>query len=400
MDLADRKELFDLVLVGGGLQNGLVALSALQSGPGRRVALIEAEPRLGGNHTWCVHAADVPPDARRWFEPLVVARWPAYDVFFPDQQRTLSSAYACVSSERFESVVAGALVGQSGCRLMTGRRVVSLGRGAVTLDNGSLVRGRVVVDARGPDASAYSGRCGYQKFVGLELEFERAHGVLRPIMMDARCEQRDGFRFFYVLPLSGRRLLVEETRFSPSRRLDVPDGRAAVRDYAARFGVVCRELREEVGVLPMPWVMPLAAPSSAQITSGAPVTGGYRGGFFHPATGYSLPVALRFAQTLCKQLADRPDAAAWECFLREHRSQASFALQLNRLLFTGFAETDMWGVLSRFYRLPESLIERFYALSSSVTDRARIMVGKPPRGFSLLRALRASRLAGPAGGTA
>ena len=52
----------------------------------------------------------------------------------------------------------------------------------------------------------------------------------------------------------------------------------------------------------------------------------------------------------------------------------------------------MWGVLSRFYGLPEPLIERFYAQSSSLTDRARILLGRPPRGFSLRRALSARAL--------
>jgi lycopene beta-cyclase len=92
---------------------------------------------------------------------------------------------------------------------------------------------------------------------------------------------------------------------------------------------------------------------------------------------------------LCKQLL-KGDAAAVPRFLQEHRLQATFALHLNRLLFTCFAETDMWGVLARFYRLPEPLIERFYALSSSTADRLRIVGGWPPRGFSLARALSAA----------
>ena len=210
-------------------------------------------------------------------------------------------------------------------------------------------------------------------------------------MMDARCPQLDGFRFFYVLPLSPQRLLVEETRFSPSSALDVSGARAAVHQYAARFGEVTHVLREEVGVLPMPWAMDWESLGQRLPDGAGLVAGGYGGGFFHPATGYSLPVALRFAEQMGLRAQGGADAARWECFLRDHRAQATFALHLNRLLFTGFAETDMWGVLSRFYCLPEPLIERFYAMSSTMTDRARILVGKPPRGFSLRRALSAAR---------
>jgi lycopene beta-cyclase len=54
----------------------------------------------------------------------------------------------------------------------------------------------------------------------------------------------------------------------------------------------------------------------------------------------------------------------------------------------------MWRVFERFYRLPEDLIERFYALSLSLPDRARILVGRPPRGFSIARALASALSAG------
>jgi lycopene beta-cyclase len=203
-------------------------------------------------------------------------------------------------------------------------------------------------------------------------------------MMDARCAQLDGYRFFYVLPLSPTRLLVEETRFSLTSSLSLEAGRAELQAYAARFGEIVQVVREEIGVLPMPWSMDFP-----ELRADRVLVAGYRGGFFHPATGYSLPMAVRFAESLCKQL-HHGDESALPRLLHEHRSQATFALHLNRLLFTGFAETDMWGVLARFYRFSEPLIERFYALSSTNADRVRILSGWPPRGFSLVRALSAA----------
>ena len=41
-------------------------------------------------------------------------------------------------------------------------------------------------------------------------------------------------------------------------------------------------------------------------------------------------------------------------------------------------------MLERFYReMPEDTIRRFYALDMTVGDRARLLLGRPPRGFSL-----------------
>jgi lycopene beta-cyclase len=373
---------FDLVLVGGGLQNGLIALSALHHDPTCRVALIEAESVLGGNHTWCVHAEDVPERARTWFEPLIVKRWSGYDVRFPNVTRTLDSPYAVVSSTHFAGVVRAAVEASAGSRLLTGKRALRIGAHAVELDDGSVQRGKLVIDARGPDPSTAGTRSGFQKFVGLELRTETAHGVPRPLLMDATCSQQDGFRFFYVLPLAEDRLLVEETRFSRSAALDVPAARAAVRAYAAGLAPVAECLREERGILPMPW-----SGGAAVRTWNSPLMAGYRGGYFHPATGYSLPAALRVATLIGTQMASTLFGDDWRTFQRRHRAQVLYARQLNRLLFTGFAERDMWCVFERFYRLPEDLIARFYAQSLSVSDRARVLLGRPPRGFSLSRAL-------------
>ena len=66
---------FELVLVGGGLQNGLIALASLARNPARRIALVEAGETLGGNHTWSLHAQDVPAAARAFVEPLLVAHF-------------------------------------------------------------------------------------------------------------------------------------------------------------------------------------------------------------------------------------------------------------------------------------------------------------------------------------
>jgi len=47
----------------------------------------------------------------------------------------------------------------------------------------------------------------------------------------------------------------------------------------------------------------------------------------------------------------------------------------------------MCHVFERFYGLPDALVHRFYALELTAFDRARILVGRPPRGFSFAHAL-------------
>jgi lycopene beta-cyclase len=375
---------YDVVLVGGGLQSALIALATLAERPDARVALVERERRLGGNHTWSFHAGDVPEAARTLVEPLVTAAWRDYEVAFPGLTRTLGARYAAVSSERMAEVVTERLTARPGCTLLSGAEVTRLEPYSVTLNDGRILRGQLVVDARGPEHVAFE-PCGYQKFVGLELALATPHDRVRPMLMDARVPQSDGFRFFYVLPLADRRVLVEDTYFSDGPELEPQKLRDGILAYAAGAGFVVSDIvREERGVLPLPSRgMPEPPPRS-------PLVAGYAGGWFHPATGYSFPVALRLALFLAKAPAGEAFGHDWGKLVTEHRSQFRFASLLNRMLFGAFAPSRRWNALERFYRMPEDAIHRFYALAMTRGDRVRLLCGRPPRGISLRAVIGAS----------
>jgi lycopene beta-cyclase len=377
--MRDRE--FDYALVGGGLQNALIVLALAGRERPPRVALVERGERLGGNHTWCFHEDDVPVTARPLVAPLVAHSWPGYEVRFPDLRRRLTGEYSAIPSSRLDQVVRARFEGElpgSALYLGQGARAVSASR--VELDSGEAIAARVVIDARGPDAGGAADSAGFQKFVGLELELARPHQLREPILMDATVPQVDGYRFVYVLPMGPTRALVEDTCFSDSPALDRAAVRARALDYARGHGLEpVATVREEVGVLPMPW----RASGAPREPERSPLVAGYQGGWFHPATGYSLPVAVRLAALVGRLPAERLFGRELAGLAAHVRRQARFFCQLNRLLFRWFAPSERWQVLARFYQLPEATIRRFYALELGGMDRARILIGRPPRGLSL-----------------
>ncbi|MBK7583994.1 MAG: lycopene beta-cyclase CrtY [Myxococcales bacterium] len=372
----------DILIVGGGLQGGLVALAVLERNPGARLLVVEAGPGLGGNHTWCFHADDLSPSGVQLLAPLIEHRWSGYDVEFPSRSRSVGSAYAAVTSERFAEHIGSVLESAPNATLITGVAVRQLGERSVELEDGRRFEAGLVIDARGPDRFEPQARVAYQKFLGLELELEADHGLTRPTLMDCRVPQTDGFRFFYVLPLGARRVLVEDTYYSDTSALDSEALRREVLAYAAAHELrVSQVLREERGVLPIP------ARAIAEPSAELPLALGYRGGWFHPTTGYSLPPAVRVALHVADHFDGDLFGPAWRALCREHRRQQRFFLWLNRLLFAAFHPEDRWHVLARFYGLPEPTIARFYAMTTTAADRARILCGRPPRGFSVRTAL-------------
>ena len=366
----------DLILVGGGLANGLIARRLALEHPELRVLVLEAGKTLGGNHTWSFHSADLDARQREWLVPLLCYRWPAHEVRFPGWHRRIPGEYASITSDRFHAVLSKEL----GARVRLGQSVSEVGSTHVVLESGQRLRARAVIDGRGPVASAHVA-VGFQKFIGHEVQTTRPHGILLPILMDAAVPQDGGYRFTYVLPLEADVLLIEDTCYADSAEIDATQLTFRIDAYAKSHGWdIARTLRMEQGVLPISLGGDVRA--FWDDAKGVPRSG-LAAGLFHPTTGYSLPEALALAD----RIASLPNLATPALFesIREHalerwEDQRFFRL-LNRMLFRAGEPAQRWRVMARFYRLPSPLISRFYAGRLRWRDKLRIVTGKPPVPF-------------------
>jgi len=363
----------DLILVGGGLANGLLALRLRQQRPDLRLLVLEQGDTLGGNHTWSFHQHDLTPAQRRWLEPMVGKRWPGYEVIFPDLQRRLGSGYASIFSERFHQYLMPEL--SDGVRLRTS--VASVEPQRVRLGSGDILQAGAVIDGRGVRRTDQLA-LGFQKFLGQELRLQQPHGLQEPIIMDASVAQHDGYRFVYVLPLDADTLLIEDTYYADGATVAPVTLRENIGSYASGRGwTIAEVLREEQGVLPI--VLSGDLPAFWDEARGVPQTG-LSAALFHPTTGYSLPDAVRLADHLIA--LDRWDAASLFEAIRDYSlaqwRQRGFFRLLNRMLFMAGPADRRWAVMQRFYRLREPLIQRFYAAKLTTRDRLRIVSGKPP----------------------
>lgn len=368
-------EALPLVIVGGGLAGGLAALALAARRPELPVTIIEAGEAIGGNHLWSFFDSDIAPADRWLVEPLVVHRWPAYDVHFPAYSRTFDEGYQSIESERLDAAVRAALPAGAIVRAAADK----VEPRAVTLTDGRTIAARRVIDMRGVGDLSNIG-CGWQKFVGQAVRLDRPHGIERPVIMDATVEQLDGYRFVYLLPFDAHTVFVEDTYYSDTPDLDVEAIKARIAAYCAARGWPAGPTnRVETGVLPV-------------VTGGAfedywpreerVDRGGVRAGLFQPLTGYSLPDAVRFAAALAAE--PELDTRSWSA---DHWRRGRFNRLLTRMLFKATQPNDRYRVLQRFYRLPPPLIARFYAGRSTLADKARVLIGKPP--VPVHRAIRA-----------
>lgn len=365
----------DLAIVGGGLAGGLIALALAARRPDVRLVLVEGDGRFGGNHLWSSFASDIAPEDRWLVAPLITHAWDGHAVRFEGHERVLRQAYHSIESERLDAALHATLPAEA---LVTGTAVERVAHDAVHLANGRSIAAKAVIDARGAgDLSAL--RLGYQKFLGQRLDLAAPHCLTRPVIMDAAVDQADGYRFVYLLPFGPRSVFVEDTYYSTTPDLDLPLLERRIADYAtARGWTVAQVSRAETGILPVC----MGGDFERYWQGDAPgvAKAGLRGGFFHAMTGYSLADAVRVAMAVAV-LPDLSGAALHDALhamaARHWRGQAFYRL-LARLLFDAAEPAERHRVLARFYRLDPGLIDRFYAGRSTVCDKLRIMMGKPP----------------------
>ncbi|WP_404712488.1 lycopene beta-cyclase CrtY [Sphingomonas sp. MMS24-J13] len=382
MDVPTRT---DLLIVGGGLAGGLIALALHQQRPDLAVTILERDATLGGNHIWSFFDGDIAPAHRALVDPLICHRWQGNDVAFPRYRRTLKGGYNSIESERFDAVVRATLPPGA---IVAGRSVVEIGPTGALLADGQRIEAQGVIDARGfADRSTLD--LGWQKFVGRLLRLSQPHGLERPVIMDATVDQTLGYRFVYLLPFDTHRLFVEDTYYNEMPDVDAARIGDRILDYVFARGWSVAEIeREEVAALPIAcggdfdrlW------PADAGVARV-----GMAAGLFQPMTGYSLPDAVRTADLVAG--ARDLSSTALVTLLRQHARDAwekrGFYRLLARMLFRAADPAERYRLLERFYRLDESLIARFYAGRSTWADKARILIGKPPvplrRALAVLR---------------
>jgi lycopene beta-cyclase len=346
-----HSRVLDLILVGGGLAHGLLAWRLLQTRPDVAFVVIEAGPTLGGNHTWSFHGTDVTGEQLEWLWVLAAKSWPSHDVIFKTGDRRIGGGYHSITSEGFH----WKLKEQLKDRLRLKTKVTSLTSTSVTLSTGETLEAKAVIDGRG-FSSTPDWPCGYQKFLGMDVELTTPHGLEVPLLMDGRVEQHGAFRFVYLLPWDDKRVLIEDTYYADTAGLDLDVLRARIRLYLKERGLeIATVHREESAALPIP------------LTGDAPTfdrpTLGVGGGFFHATTGYSLPFAVELAHEVAKRTSfDAAELTPWlQGWAKRHWASQGFFRLLNRMLFKGADPDERVRIFESFYRHDESLIAHFYA---------------------------------------
>jgi len=302
--------------------------------------------------------------------PFVSKSWSAHEVHFPRFSRTVYRGYYSLRSQQFHKEIVRLL----GHCVWLKKKVTQVKPDEVHLESGERLKSRCVIDGRGWPREAKM-PLGFQKFLGLEVRLTQPHGHSHPLLMDVTEKQKEGFRFFYLLPWTKDSFLIEDTRYSDSPDIEVKRFRSDIMAYIQSKGwEVSEVIREEVGVLPIPLEGKVTWREEGVALSGT------KAGLFHATTGYSLPEAVRFADELA-QLGRYEGKFVYQWateYAEKHWQKQSFFRRLNRMLFRATEPENRFKVLQKFYQFSEDFIGRFYAGQMKSMDHIKMFTGRPP----------------------
>lgn len=368
----------DVLIVGAGCAGLSLAWQLVERGlAGRRMLLIDPRTEYGRDRTWCFF--DVVPHP---FDAQISHRWSrwrvrsARDVPWVERESP-GLRYAHLPSDAFYARVLERLEEEPNVELRLGTSVDAIADEGhhveVHCDDGEVVRARLAFDSRPPRLTALSepGRevSLLQHFAGWEIEVpEDRFDPDLATLMDFGVPQVGGVHFFYVLPLSPRRALVEATWFGTH----VPDERvyaSAIEGYLQNeLGVAEHTVvRREKGVIPMT-SEPLPVRISERIYQI-----GLAGGMAKPSTGYAFLAIQAFSAELAERLVrierpEPPEPRPW----RSRFQDRVFLSYLSRHRDRGPAT-----LVRLFERVEPPTLARFLNDVSTLREDVEVMAAMP-----------------------
>jgi lycopene beta-cyclase len=369
------KPSYDFVIAGGGLA-GLSLACHLVRSPlcGASILIVERNPQANQGRLWSywTHAPTL-------FDPIVQHAWPRLRVANTACERTYH-----LPGGRFELVRGGDLQAFAARELGlhadldwwrgSVERIDDGQRGAcVTVDGQRLRAGWVFDSTRSARQAATRRQPFTMYFYGWTVETREPSFDPQAItFLDTRTPQSGELRFFYVMPFSERRALVEYVTYSRARPA-ADEAESAAAEYFEHVLKLnpARVSADESGCLP------IATGAHPRRLGRHHMAIGARAGLVKPSTGYGFRRIQQDSAAIVRSLAD--SGQPWGVPPVPARHRLYDALLLDVLARRGPVVAEIFAAL--FARNPLGRVLRFLDETTTPAEEAALIATLPAGPF-------------------
>jgi lycopene beta-cyclase len=298
--MSDREP---LVVLGAGLAGLSLADALLDRDPKTRIVLLDRRHRWGRDRTWCTWLT-----GPLRFADLATHQWSRWELASRGRRvirHSRSHPYIHLDSRDLYAHVLARIARAPRAEVRTGHRVRAVhpqGSGWIVETDHERVTAARVVDAMGPlsPLGQHDDVARQQRFLGWEIEADDDRFDPTAVtLMDFRGVVDGALTFFYVLPFSSRRALVEHTTIGGAG----PSAQARRTALTAEADRRCgpgrwRAVFEERGRIPMSASTGTPARGPGFFTAGAAA------GAIRPSSGYAFTRSQRHTERLAAALTE------------------------------------------------------------------------------------------------
>ena len=290
----------DIILVGFGLSNTLLALSLLIKGCKKKILIIEKSLNVDENKIWCFWDNDIIPN---YIKEIVDHQWSGWSVSYKEktkyQKSKKNNQYLGIKSKTFFDFAKNYFHRHENINIIYDTNVENI------TEEGELIKvqcedqifsTRYCFDSRykKPKEKELS-----QDFFGLWVETDQ--GILDQniagLMLDLQFQ--NGISFDYLLPVSKNKFLIEFTRFTKDE-FDLKNHESqaytSLKKYLKNHSF--KVVGKEHGSLPL-------NPFKRKKSLGNIKYSGITSGNIRGATGYSFLINCRWAESMSEQLINQ-----------------------------------------------------------------------------------------------
>lgn len=371
---------YTYIIAGGGASGLSLAIRLVDEfGPETRILIVDQSLKLENDRTWCFWHAGTPP-----FSKLISSSWKTFCVASPERgewELPLGEwSYHMIRGIDFYQHAHEVLKSCDGVDFLIGRVdevTETSGRGMIRVGE-ERYSARFVFDscylASEDRRERANGDFLWQDFHGWVVETPKdSFEPGKASLMDFRTPQDGETRFFYVLPISKTRALVEHTIFGKTRRTK-EQHQVAIKNYLQSIRNIesYEILEEETGCIPMTYQLPEKRDYRRIIRLGA------LGGAVKPTTGFAFLRIQRQVDAIISALREGNDPQELSRMTMP-RFRFYDSLLLHILANDGSKGMGIFNAL--FSRNPVGRVLKFLDESTDLLEEAHIFSTLPVSTF-------------------
>lgn len=247
---------YDFIIAGMGASGLSLAIQLQKSKVNfKKILLIDKALKNTNDRTWCFWSKE----NEEWYNPIIYKKWDKFEFksnYYQNKFELKPYSYILIRGIDFYNYCLNELKNDSRFEIKTEEiiNIKSENEQGILQTNNNIYSAKYIFNSVFRNNNIHKKDINYvQHFKGWVIETEEnSFNENCPVFMDFRTEQYNDCRFFYIIPFSNNRALVEYTGFSP-KVLNISEYENKLKNYLEKTLNISKYsiLETEYGEIPM-----------------------------------------------------------------------------------------------------------------------------------------------------